>query len=106
MAKHKGIGVNEVASRCSFYAPYLNSSGNTSWGWFTSEEEAAKNDKTAKEEHAKSWDNDGVLIGHATVPFVIRGGRCYSDGAAGVLCTDIADGHANDYNGFRPVLVL
>ena len=102
MAKHKGIGVNEVASDCSYYAPY---DGKQDRGWFMTAEEPAK-ESGINQQYARSWDWDGVLIGHAAVPFVIRGGSCDSSYTAGVLYLYIASGSASSAYGFRPVLVL
>ena len=102
MAKHKGIGVNEVASECSYYAPYDNKQNR---GWFMTAEEPAK-ESGISQQTARSWDYDGVLIGHVAVPFVIRGGDCSSGNTAGVLCTNITSGYASHNYGFRPVLVL
>ena len=102
MAKHKGIGVNEVATEFSFYAPYKPKEGSPTWGWFKTAAEAV----AGTQKYATSWDNDYVLIGHANSPFVIRGGYCDYGSAAGVLYTSIAGGHANYHNGFRPVVVL
>ena len=102
MAKHKGIGVNEVASECSYYAPY-DSKGNR--GWFMTSEEPAK-ESGVRQQPARSWDYDGVLIGHAAMPFIIRGGNFNDGSTAGVLCTGITYGNAGCHHGFRPVLVL
>ena len=92
MAKHKGIGVNEMATEFSFYAPYTPGTENNTqpWGWFKTAAEAV----AGTQKYATSWDGDCVLIGHAGYPFVRRGGGCnYGGGASG-------------YNGFRPVVVL
>ena len=61
MASHKGIGVNEVSSSFSFYAPYTPSTENNSqpWGWFKTAEEAT----AGSTNYARTWDNDYVLIG-------------------------------------------
>ena len=102
MAKHKGIGVNEVASECSYYAPYDNKQNR---GWFMTVEEPAK-DKDINQKYASAWDYDGVLIGHAAMPFVVRGGYFNGGGTAGVLYADFTGGSAGGTGGFRPVLVL
>ena len=102
MAKHKGIGVNEVASECSYYAPYDNKQNR---GWFMTAEEPAK-DKDINQKYASAWDYDGVLIGHAAMPFVVRGGYFNGGGTAGVLYASISYGNADCGYGFRPVLVL
>ena len=104
MAKHKGIGVNEVSSSFSFYAPYSPGTANNSqpWGWFTTVAEAT----AGTQKLATTWDNDYVLIGHLAVPFVIRGGGCDGGSSAGVLCSDITDGYPHHNNGFRAVLVV
>ena len=69
MAKHKGIGVNEVAKSFSFYAP---SSTTKSWNWFLTAEDAYN----GKSDLGRAWDSDCVLIGHASYPFVYRVGSC------------------------------
>ena len=104
MAKHKGIGVNEVSTSFSFYAPYTPGTENNSqpWGWFKTAQEAVK----GTQNYARAWDNDYVLIGHSACPFVVRGGYCGSGSGAGVLHSDITGGHAYNYSGFRSVLVV
>ena len=102
MAKHKGIGVNEVSTSCSFYAPYVNSSGTKTWSWFKTTEEAANGTPN----YARAWDNDYVLIGHASYPFVVRGGYCDVGSGAGVLSSYVTNGNGVSYYGFRPVVVL
>ena len=104
MAKHKGIGVNEVSSSFSFYAPYSPGTANNSqpWGWFTTVAEAT----AGTQKLATTWDNDYVLIGHVAVPFVKRGGDCYDGGSAGVLYSNITNGSPNYFYGFRAVLVV
>ena len=106
MAKYKGIGVNEMATENSFYAPYGPATENNSqpWGWFKTVANATAGITNGG--GATSWDGDGVYIGHAHNPFVIRGGNCFYGSVAGVLNAYITSGNAyNDY-GFRPVVVL
>ena len=100
MARHKGIGVNEMATEFSFYAPF--SENKESRGWFKTVAEAV----AGTQKYATSWDNDYVLIGHASYPFVGRGGACASGGHTGVLSMYITNGGANYISGFRPVVVL
>ena len=97
MAKHKGIGVNEVSSSFSFYAPYSPGTANNSqpWGWFTTVAEAT----AGTQKLATTWDNDYVLIGHLAEPFVGRGGGCSYGSSAGVLFSNVT-------GGFRAVLVV
>ena len=102
MTKHKGIGVNEVSTEFSFYAPYGSDSKNQTWGWFKTVQEAV----AGTENYARTWDNDYVLIGHSAYPFAGRGGRCGDGSSAGVLGSDIAYGGANSSYGFRSVLVV
>ena len=90
MAKYKGIGVNEVSTENSFYAPYGTDSNNQTWGWFKTAQEAVK----GTQNYARAWDNDYVLIGHSAYPFVIRGGNCNNGSGAGVLYSDISSGYA------------
>ena len=97
MANYKGIGVNEMATSFSYYG--VNSS--KSWNWFTDATQPNSNTTT----YGRSWDSDLVLIGHACIPFVGRGGG-YGDRAdAGVLCAYVAAGNASYNGGFRPALV-
>ena len=104
MAKHKGIGVNEVSSSFSFYAPYSPGTANNSqpWGWFTTVAEAT----AGTQKLATTWDNDYVLIGHLAAPFVGRGGSCDSGGGAGVLFSNFTNGYPDNNSGFRAVLVV
>ena len=106
MAKYKGIGVNEMATENSFYAPYGPATENNSqpWGWFKTVANATAGITSGGV--ATSWDGDGVYIGHARDPFVVRGGHCYYGSTAGVLFTDVTDGYAYNVSGFRPVVVL
>lgn len=85
MSNHKGIGVNEVSTDFSFYAPYVAKDDSKPWGWFKTVQEAVKGTSN----YARAWDNDFVLIGHSACPFVVRGGGCFYGSGAGVLLSDI-----------------
>ena len=102
----KGIGVNEMATENSFFAPYGPATENNSqpWGWFKTVANATAGITSGGV--ATSWDGDGVYIGHAHFPFVMRGGYCGNGSTAGVLGTDVANGGASYYSGFRPVVVV
>ena len=103
MSKHKGIGVNEVSTENSFYAPFTAAGNNSQpWGWFKTAQEAVKGTQNL----ARTWDNDNMLIGHSAYPFVVRGGNCNYGSYAGVLGSYITDGAANVSYGFRSVLVV
>ena len=102
MVKHKGIGVNEVSTEFSFYAPYGTDSNIQPWGWFKTAQEAVK----GTQNYARAWDNDYVLMGHSACPFVVRGGDCNGGSYAGVLGSGITSGYPDYYNGFRSVLVV
>ena len=102
MANHKGIGINEVANSCSFYAPY-NDNGNR--GWFLSVDEPAKKDNITQQ-YATSWDHDGLLIGYTIVPFVIRGGGFYNSQLAGIFYSYVSSSYPDCNNGFRSVIIL
>ena len=110
MAKHKGIGVNEVATEFSFYASYYTkyseTEQETSWAFFKDPNNAAAKPGITKGGNATTWDNDYMRIGHAYCPFLVRGGGCFSWGDAGVLYSDMAFGFGNSDDGFRSVLVL
>ena len=43
---------------------------------------------------------------YASNPFVKRGGNYNNGGNAGVFNSNIANGNANNNNGFRPVVVV
>ena len=108
MAKHKGIGVNEMTTTFSYYTAYQNTNGDYTRGWFIDPEVAAA-EKT-KEQYipgvARSWDNDLIRIGHSSVPFVVRGGYFNNGGNAGVFSSDAGGGYGSHYSGFRPVVVV
>ena len=100
MANVRGIGVNEVASSFSYYGAYNNGTTNT-WNWFTDTEQPGNKVVT----FGRAWDSDIVLIGHANVPFYVRGGGCADRPAAGVLYSNITRGNDTNNNGFRPVVI-
>lgn len=102
MVKHKGIGVNEVGSDFSYYAPYGTT--GSSWSWYKTVKDTSANTST---EYARAWNRDYTLIGHASSPFVGRGGYCSYGTGAGVLNTHFTNGH-DSYSGygFRPVLAF
>ena len=108
MAKHKGIGVNEMTTTFSYYTAYQNTNGDYTRGWFIDPEVAAE-EKT-KEQYisgvARAWDNDLIRIGHSSVPLVVRGGGFYDGGSAGVFYSGAGSGGANGSGGFRPVVVV
>ena len=102
MANHKGIGVNEVSTEFSFYAPFGTDTKNQTWGWFKTAQEAV----AGTQNYARAWDNDYVLIGNSASPFVLRGGRCNDGSSAGVLYSVVTFGGAGSDYGFRSVLVV
>ncbi len=102
MANHKGIGVSEISTAFSFYAPYGTDSNNQIWGWFKTAQEAV----AGKQNYARAWDNDYVLMGHGAFPFVLRGGSCIDGSSAGVLGSFVTGGAPYGNDGFRSVLVV
>ena len=102
MANHKGIGVNEVSTAFSFYTPYGIDAKNQTWGWFKTAQEAV----AGKQNYARAWDNDYVLMGHGAYPFVLRGGYCNVGSYAGVLNSYVTYGDPVYHYGFRSVLVV
>ena len=100
MANVRGIGVNEVASSFSYYGAYNNGTINR-FDWFTDTEQPGNKVVT----YGRAWDSDLVLIGHACVPFVDRGGHCNNRASAGVLYSHFTYGYASYNAGFRPVVV-
>ena len=87
MSKHKGIGINEVSTSFSFYAPYAPGTENNSqpWGWFRTPQQAM----AGQQQYGGAWDNDNMLIGHSAFPFVLRGGYCGHGSSAGVLSSSL-----------------
>ena len=85
-----GIGVSEMASSHSYYG--VNSSG--SWTWLKEITDTSTN-------YGRAWNQDYTLIGHASDPFVVRGGIVSNGVGAGVLYTNITNGTAHYHNGFR-----
>ena len=110
MAKHKGIGVNEVTTEFSFYAPYYTKYSETeqevSTGWFKNPNNAAAKPGITKGGYATTWDNNYVLIGYACYPFELCGGGYSFWSCAGVLYSSFTDGSPAYSIGFRSVLVL
>ena len=104
MANHKGIGINEVSTEFSFYAPFetRTETNKNSWGWFKKVQEAVK----GTQNYARAWDNDYVLIGHSISLFVMCGGSCGTGSGAGVFALDVSGGNAYYNFGFRSVLVV
>ena len=102
MAQYKGIGVNEITNKFSYYGLYENAEKEKVWGWFTTADQPA----TGKQDYARTWDNDYVLIGQSAWPFVVRGGDCHNSSGAGVLYSHITGGYAAYYYGFRPVFAF
>ena len=104
MAKHKGIGVNEMSATFSYYTAYQNTNGDYTRGWFRDTSVAAADN--TREQHTTTWDGDGVLIGHSSLPFVMRGGVFYFGATAGVLCPYADSGSGDGNRGFRSVVVV
>ena len=103
MGKYKGIGVNETTTSFSYYAPYGTDSSNQTWGYFTEAKDTSTN---TSQNLARTWNNDYMLIGHASLPFVVRGGYCDNGSTAGVLYSYITGGVASGSSGFRPALAF
>ena len=100
----KGIGVSEISDKFSFYNAYNNGTSNT-WDWFrfTGIEDTPAFTRSAT---TSVWDSDYVLIGHASNPFVRRGGDCTSGTNAGVFSSGVSGGGGGHAIGFRSALVL
>ena len=102
MARHKGIGVNEVSNGYSYYGIYNNGSTNT-WGLFQTVKQATEGKIT----YAIAWNNDYILMGNSSVPFLRRGGYAAGTGiGAGALALYFTNGEGSDIVGFRPALAF
>lgn len=97
----KGIGVNETTENFSYYAPY-GAVGNSTYEWFNE----VKDTTNGGTGYTTTWNSDLTLIGHASGPFVYRGGYFYDGAGAGVLYTGVAFGGAGNTYGFRPALAF
>ena len=96
LAKVKGIGVNEVVTNHSYYGVTTNGS----YKWLMDTEDA-------KEQFAKTWDDDGILIGHTFRTFINRGGSCGDWSLSGVLYLSfLSSPDIHCLRGFRSVLVV
>ena len=104
MAKHKGIGMNEIATEFAYYTAFKDTNGNYTRGWFKDPSVAAKGG--TNQQYLSTWDGDLVRVGHSPVPFVDRGGGFNSGGSAGVFCSDADSGNGISADGFRPVVVV
>ena len=104
MAKHKGIGMNEIATEFAYYTAFKDTNGNYTRGWFKDPSVAAKGG--TNQQYLSTWDGNLVRVGHSPVPFVDRGGGFNSGGSAGVFCSDADSGNGISADGFRPVVVV
>ena len=104
MAKHKGIGMNEIATEFAYYTAFKDTNGNYTRGWFKDPSVAAI--EGTNQQYPSTWDGDLVHVGHSSIPFVLRGGIFGSGGIAGVFCSDALGGGGGNYYGFRPVVVV
>ena len=102
MKSHKGEGMYETSNNYGFYGTWADGNGNKTWNWYANMTDANAN----RASYGTTWNNDLNLIGHASVPFVVRGGSCDSGTGAGVLCAHVTYGNAYYHDGFRPVVVL
>ncbi|MEG1059726.1 MAG: hypothetical protein RSE57_06125, partial [Clostridia bacterium] len=92
----KGDGIYETIEEgnYSYYGSNSASAASNSW---------IKN-KGDTESISSNWDNDYSLLGHASLPFFLRGGAYRGGSGAGVFYVDAGSGGATGYYGFRPVL--
>ena len=97
----KGIGVNETTDKFSYYAPY-GAVGNNTYDWFNEVKDTTNRGAVAE----RTWNSDYTLIGHASYPFVYRGGGFDGEASAGVLSTSVTSGGAHVSSGFRPALAF
>ena len=104
MAKHKGIGVNEISATFSYNTIHQTTSGANTTGWFVDPTVAAADN--TKEQYTTTWDDDGVLIGYSSIPFIMRGGTFYYGATAGILFSSAYAGSSVYYSGFRPVVIV
>ncbi|MEG1204202.1 MAG: hypothetical protein RSE00_02905, partial [Clostridia bacterium] len=96
MKNKKGDGIYETIEEgnYSYYGSNSASAASNSW---------IKN-KGDTESISSNWDNDYSLLGHASLPFFLRGGGYRYGSSAGVFYVHASDGYAYAYFGFRPVL--
>ena len=92
----------ETSNNYGFYGTWTNSGGTKTWNWYANMTDANAN----RVSYGTTWNNDFNLVGHASLPFALRGGGCGNGTGAGVLGAHIASGVVSSDNGFRPVVVL
>ena len=102
MSKHKGIGVNEVSTEFSFYAPYGTDMSKKGTGWFKTVQEAA----TGTQNFARAWDSDYLLIGHSEFPFIWRGGFCNQTSRGEYFNFILQTVILCKYGGFRSTIIV
>ena len=102
MNKNKGIGINEVSKEFSFYAPYGTNQNNQSRGWFKIVQQAIE----GKQEYARAWNEDLMVIGHSETTFFRRGGYCDNKSGAGVLATASTYGGKSAVYSFRSTIIV
>ncbi len=100
MAKHKGIGINEMSNEFSFYAPY--GTKTSTWNWFMTTKQAMEGEKTVA---ATPWDKDAVLITSTECAFISRGGGPSGE-ISGVFYIKISRGFVNYDYSFRSTIIV
>lgn len=102
MKSRKGEGMYETSGNYGFYGTWTDGNNNKAWNWYENMTDANAN----RVSYGTTWNRDFNLIGHASKPFVLRGGYCDYGTYAGVLYAIFANGYAGNDGGFRPVVMM
>ena len=102
MAKHKGTGIYETTTDFSYFAPCGSTEDSREW-FNTAKDTTSETNR----EYGLTWNNDTVDVGHAFIPFLVRGSGNMNPTRATILGVRFTYGTEWDYlNGFRPVLAF
>ncbi|MDD3304475.1 MAG: hypothetical protein PHP54_06145 [Clostridia bacterium] len=96
----KGEALWETTNGHSYYGRYTAGTGD--WQWLQDTER----DSASGSQLARGWNSDYMLVGHAYLPWFVRGGDVYNGSGAGVFASNSDNGNANASGGFRPVLIV
>ncbi|MDD3304388.1 MAG: hypothetical protein PHP54_05660, partial [Clostridia bacterium] len=99
-ASKKGDALWEISNGNSYYGKYTSGTGN--WEWL---QDTAR-DFASGSQCARGWNSDYMLVGHAYLPFLLRGSYFSYGYYAGVFAAGSHYGYGIVNLGFRPVLAV
>ncbi|MDD3303566.1 MAG: hypothetical protein PHP54_01450 [Clostridia bacterium] len=96
----KGDALWETSNGYSYFGIFTSGTGDRQWIQDTAIDSASGG------QLAKGWNNDYMLVGHASYTWFSRGGGFSISSYAGVFSSNFDGGYAHAHVGFRPVLVV